>query len=257
MHVPSRSAMYWHLKHFLHLPRQVLIKLVIGLGLAVVSMLFCGELIDDILEAETGYVDAQAFALLHAWDPVWMPDLMYYITKSGSAPTAVILSLGVAAWLWFKRRNFHALAMFGIASLGGLVLNRVLKMVLQRPRPVVDPNFDAIGWSLPSGHAMAAAIFYGFITYLVIRSRRKVWTKVLVGIPLMSFVLLIGLSRVYLQAHYFSDVVAGYAAGCAWLMTCILALEFKPWYRKHFTEPEGHLPGDNSLPPEEARQPVA
>lgn len=252
MPAPSRSAIYWHWQQMRALPRSSLIKLLIGLALAVGSIHVFAELVEEILEAEMQRIDTVAYQVLHAWDPDWMPGLMYFITKMGSAPMAIGLSLVVIAWLWFLRRNFHAIVMFLVASLGGIGLNVLLKAVLQRPRPLIDASLDAYGWSLPSGHAMSAAIFYGFITYLVLRSRRKLQTKVLLGIPLISFVLLIGISRIYLQAHYFSDVLAGYAAGCAWLMSCILTLEFKPWYRKHFKpEPEGHLPGDNTIPPEQ------
>lgn len=251
MPVPTRSDLYWHWQHLRILPRHLLIQLAIGLVLAGGSLFAFTKLVSEILEAEMQGIDQQALQIMHAWDPPWMKDFMYFVTKSGSAETIVPLTLVVLAWLWFVRKNVHALLMFAVSSIGGALLNVVLKLALQRPRPLIDAHLDAVGWSLPSGHAMGAMIFYGFIAYLVIRSRRGALTKVLMGIPLVTFVLMIGLSRVYLQAHYFSDVLAGYAAGCFWLVACILVMEFKPWYRKHFVEPEGHLPGDNTIPPEQ------
>lgn len=263
MHAPTRQELYQHWHYLRALPRNSLIKLLTGLLLAGGSLMIFAEMVEEILESEMHSIDNLVFQWLHAWDSGALAGAMYFITKLGSAPTVITLWVSVAGWLWFKRRNAHALLMLGIVSIGGLLLNVLLKAILQRPRPLIDPTLDAIGWSLPSGHAMSAAIFYGFVTYLLVRSRRKLPTKILVAIPMLSLVLLIGISRIYLQAHYFSDVIAGYAAGCCWLMTCILTLEFKPWYRKHFTpvEPEGHLPGDNSIPEEDtaesSKQPVA
>ena len=236
-----------HWRRLRALPRRVLLQLLLGLSLAGGSLYGFAKLVSEILEAETVRTDQAVLAWLHAWDPDWMPGLMYFITKSGSGPMVIALSLLVLAWLWFKHRNLHAILMFAIASLGGVGLNLLLKLGFQRPRPLLDDGIDATGWSLPSGHAMSAMIFYGFISYLLIRSQRRLWAKLLLGVPLVGFILLIGLSRIYLQAHYFSDVVAGYAAGCAWLMTCILSLEFRPWYRKYW-QATGELPGDNSLP---------
>lgn len=225
------------------LPMPVLLRLAAGLGLLALSLWGFLKLVSEIFEAETGQIDTAAVNLLHQHNPDWLPGVMYFITSLGSAPTMTVLSLGVAAWLWFSHRNLRAILLLAIASLGGIVLNLALKNGFHRPRPLLDPLISATGFSLPSGHAMSALIFYGFLAYLLIRSRRRLWLKLLIGAMLGLWVLLIGISRIYLRAHYFTDVIAGYAAGSAWLTLCILGMEARPWYRQHFLA-AGALPGD-------------
>ena len=81
---------------------------------------------------------------------------------------------------------------------------------------------------------MGAMIFYGFMTYLIIRSQRGLWTSTLLSAIMVLFILGIGISRIYLNAHYASDVLAGFVAGSFWLVACILALEARPFYRKYW-----------------------
>ena len=99
-------------------------------------------------------------------------------------------------------------------------LNLGLKDVFMRARPteisqlVVETNF-----SFPSGHAMAAMCFYGFIIYLISRSPRLARFRRPLSSALGALIALIGFSRVYLGVHYTGDVLAGYAIGAAYLIT--------------------------------------
>lgn len=222
-------------------------KLGVGLGLSAGSLLVFAKLVSEILEQETKGWDQQMYAALHTWDSPFLHKLMLWITQSGSGLSVAVMSLFILSWLYFFRHNVHAIRLFLIANVGGGLLNLLLKAVLQRDRPLIDPAIGATGYSLPSGHAMGAMIFYGFMGYLVIRSQRQLITKLVLSIVLTVFILLIGLSRIYLNAHYASDVAAGFLAGCFWLTACILALEARPWYRKHFgldEEALGTIPGD-------------
>ena len=86
------------------------------------------------------------------------------------------------------------------------------------------------GWSFPSNHVLVSVVFYGILLYLLIRSirsrRSQIWAVLGVG----SLLLLIGLSDMYLQRAYLSDVVAGYAGGLLWLTICVTGLEtYKRW----------------------------
>jgi undecaprenyl-diphosphatase len=112
------------------------------------------------------------------------------------------------------------------AFLGGGLLDGVLKQIFRRPRPAWDaPIAVSGGFSFPSGHAMVSLVAYGMLAYLVWLQLEHQRARVaLVGCTLV-LVLLIGLSRMYLGVHYFSDVIAGYAAGAVWLAACITGLE--------------------------------
>ncbi len=99
----------------------------------------------------------------------------------------------------------------------------VLKALFHRLRPMPVGGFiDAQQYSFPSGHAMTSAAFYFFMTYLVWQLLGGVWRGVVV-LGLLTLVILVGISRIYLQAHYLSDVLAGYVAGFIWADTLIIA----------------------------------
>lgn len=129
----------------------------------------------------------------------------------------------VAAW-HVRRRAWTRLAQLAVVP-AGMLLNAGLKKLFQRPRPVLDdPLVVLMTLSFPSGHAAASTVFYGALCALAFerwRSRRA--RRVAVALA-VAMVLLVTFSRVYLGAHYLSDVVAGVAVG-----TVCLAMFLAPW----------------------------
>lgn len=200
------------------------IKLVLtGLVLSITSLIIFGALAEDILENETFTMDSVIIEWLHSFNSSTTNDIMFWITQSGSVRTLTVFSLLVIYWLYNKKRDISSIIFFIITVAGGGLLNVVLKLTFQRNRPSLDTFVDAVGYSFPSGHSMGSMIFYGFIGYLVISSQRSRTTKFISTILLSLFILMIGVSRVYLNAHYPSDVLAGYTAGLIWLIMCIYA----------------------------------
>jgi len=145
--------------------------------------------------------------------------LMEGLTFLGNGGTLVFL--GAAAALWFWRGGHRWGALLCLTTLLGMPLNMLLKEVVHRPRPSADAVsvvLPAIGLSFPSGHTMASTMFYGFLAlmawyHLRERPRRVLWASLFAGIAL-----LISLSRIYLGAHWFSDVVGGWTAGLFFLL---------------------------------------
>ena len=110
--------------------------------------------------------------------------------------------------------------------MGGLVLNGVLKLGFNRPRPAIFvPEVHAVSSSFPSGHAMSAAIVYGTVAYLAARLHKRIWARWLVMTAALIIIALICFSRMYLGVHYPSDVFAGVAIGLAWAGFCMATLE--------------------------------
>lgn len=238
-HIPVRT-----LRQLVGLPRQVLLPMLAGLLLAVLSLMGFAAIVEDVLDRESVHWDQAVFDALHAFESPLLDGIMFGLTETGSFLSVALLATAMILWLFFIRRDLRAIVLLVLATLGGGILNVLLKLIFQRARPQIDPGIDAIGFSLPSGHAMGAMVFYGFMGYLVIRSQRRKSTKLLLSGLLCLFILGIGASRIYLNAHYFTDVVAGYAAGTFWLIACIFALELRPWYRRYLkqTDPEHELP---------------
>lgn len=106
---------------------------------------------------------------------------------------------------------------------GGQVLNALAKLAFQRARPQWDdPILTLSTYSFPSGHAVASTVFWGFVCIVAWEwpATRPMWRQLLAIAVLMVF--LSCLSRVYLGAHYVSDVLAGVCEGLAWLGACLI-----------------------------------
>src|SRR5439155_11355775 len=113
-----------------------------------------------------------------------------------------------------------------IASPVGGVLDVGLKNLFERERPLFrDLLIVETTKSFPSGHSMGSFFGYGLIAYFLVLMLPRVWLRVCAVCGLALLVLAIGFSRIYLGAHYCSDVLGGFAVGGVWLATCITAVE--------------------------------
>jgi undecaprenyl-diphosphatase len=120
-----------------------------------------------------------------------------------------------------------------VTTLGGLLLNNVLKLGFDRPRPqFFEWGTHVMSSSFPSGHAMSAAIVYPTVAYLAARLQKTVLARVVTLFLAGLLVFLICLSRVYLGVHYPSDVIAGVVVGLAWSAFCMTTLEIVQLYAK-------------------------
>ena len=152
--------------------------------------------------------------------PSWLPSAMRDLTSLGSAPVLIVCVIAVAGAL-LARRQHHALALLVVATVGGEVLNTLLKDVFERERPDLALRLtEAQSSSFPSGHAMEASVIYLTLAALLARLVQDRTLKLyFLGLALfLSFV--VGVTRVYLGVHDASDVVAGWIAGLAWALLC-------------------------------------
>jgi hypothetical protein len=107
----------------------------------------------------------------------------------------------------------------------GMLMNAMLKYAFHRSRPAWDDPILLIGsFSFPSGHAMTATLLYGFLAAFVVRKVQAWRWQVLAVLAGGLLIGLISLSRLYLGVHYWTDVLAGMAAGVAWLALCLTAV---------------------------------
>jgi undecaprenyl-diphosphatase len=136
----------------------------------------------------------------------------------------MLTAVGVVVMV-LRDRRVVALA-WGLSQAGGGLLNYLLKETFERARPAfADPTFGTLGWSFPSGHAMATFVFCGVAGYLLARATRS-WTVAAVTVAVAAgWSMAMAFSRLYLGVHYASDVVAGLIAGAAWVAVCVSAIE--------------------------------
>lgn len=149
--------------------------------------------------------------------------LLLSITFLGDPLFMLISSFGLAISPLYHNRRWEA-TILGIAGVGAILLNCLMKILFGRARPALWKHIINVGQhSFPSGHAMVSIVIYGFTGYILAlefpqwRLRIYALTVVLIAA--------IGFSRLYLGVHWLTDVTAGYAAGLVWLIICILSLE--------------------------------
>lgn len=149
------------------------------------------------------------------------------VTHVGGVPAMVGLAvLGVVVSL--IRREYLLAALWVIAPAGGALLNQGVKTVIDRQRPPLELRDTAVtetNESYPSGHSQGSTIGFGTLAYALLLQLRSRSTRVLMVIGLTLLVVLIGFSRMYLRAHWFSDVLGGFGLGAAWLAVCVLGTE--------------------------------
>ena len=166
-------------------------------------------------------------------------DKIFSIVSALGSPGAMAVVGAGEALLLLARRKWLVLAAW-VAGFGGAgLLTVVLKNLIQRPRPAGAAEFlFGTTYSFPSGHALGSLVGYGMLAYIIgsswVESRRA---RLRLAIATAVLVIAIGISRLYLGVHYFSDVVAGYAVGVLWLSVCISGLQVAQRRRLSATPP--------------------
>ncbi|MDX8478918.1 VTT domain-containing protein [Mesorhizobium sp. VK24D] len=158
--------------------------------------------------------------------------VMLVLTELGD--TVVVIAVTAAVLLWLVWKRAWRTAAYWLVAIGGAsALNTVIKVTLHRARPT---ELFYTGWSafsFPSGHSTVNLALYGSLAFLTGLNLRPKW-RLPAAFTALSFVLLIGFSRLYLGAHWFSDVMGGFAFGTAWL--AILAFFY---FRREEVQPIG------------------
>lgn len=158
----------------------------------------------------------------------WLVDLMRVITEMGGT-IFVGSALVLAAVLVARRAPGSSSTLFPLITLvGALTLSRVVKSMIERPRPP-DPATTSFiaGSAFPSGHATAAAAMFTALAVLAARelsprARRRVY------VASGSLALVVASSRVYLGVHWPTDVIAGLGLGAFWTLVCARATSTLP-----------------------------
>lgn len=164
--------------------------------------------------------------------PRWFEEMMRDYTALGGYGVLTALTITVVIYFWLRQQHEMALLVLS-AVVGGVVLSTILKSVFDRPRPDLVPHGAIVySKSFPSGHAMMSAVTYltlGAMLAQAEKSRQLKFFFVALGLILT---LAVGVSRVYLGVHWPTDVLAGWAAGGAWALTC--------WSVAHMIERRTH-----------------
>lgn len=140
-----------------------------------------------------------------------LTDFFRLLTQFGSPVVLLALALVLLFFLLRYKRQLEAMSTC-LCLLSAWLLMDLLKQFFARPRPLGDALTVAAGFSFPSGHAMLSMAFYGFLAILLLKQYPGKWSR-MAAFVILLLIVGIGFSRMYLNVHYFSDVLAGFLLG--------------------------------------------
>ena len=162
--------------------------------------------------------DEKAFAFAHSLVSDNTTKIMEVITFFGSHYFLIPANLLLAVFFLLTKKSRYSIKVSAIA-LSSVLIMLGLKLLFNRHRPLIPLLEPAKGLSFPSGHAFMSVCFYGLLMIIIWKEEKPhpvlKWTLLLIVVTLL---LSIGFSRIYLRVHYFTDVLAGFCIGSFWLL---------------------------------------
>ncbi|MGE0629317.1 MAG: VTT domain-containing protein [Hyphomicrobiaceae bacterium] len=192
-------------------------------GLAVLALLLVGAawlflgILEDVVSGDPLVrADAAIYRALQDLRTAPGDAVMIGITELGD--TVVVVAMTVAVFLWLAWKRAWRTAAYWLGAVAGAsALNTVVKVALHRTRPSELLYTGSSAFSFPSGHSTVNIVLYGFLAFLIARELQPA-RRLAIAFAAASFVFLIAFSRLYLGAHWFSDVIGGLAFGTTWLI---------------------------------------
>lgn len=208
-------------------PRGYLgLHLTMGAVLLVGASWLFGGIAQDVVAGDPlTVIDKNVADWFHAHRTPGLTMAMQLVSAMAS-PTLVVVVAIVGAIFLSWQRHWYRLMALALVLPGGMVLAFLLKLAFHRQRPSFADSFLIFhGYSFPSGHTMAATLLYGLLAVLAVIALKSWRWRVRAVLCAFVMVLSVAFSRVYLGAHYLSDVLAAVAAGLAWLTLTLTAVD--------------------------------
>jgi undecaprenyl-diphosphatase len=148
--------------------------------------------------------------------------IIHYIFDT---PAMVVICLSIVLFLFYKTHKYDGLLLAG-AMIGDLVILTTTKMLIHSARPL-NGLIEERDFSFPSGHVMSATVLLGILAYLGWQHWKSQKIRVIATSTFFALLeLIIGFSRVYLNVHWLSDVLAGYLLGLFWVLLSLWGFQY-------------------------------
>ena len=165
-------------------------------------------------------------AAVNFFESIRSPFLIYFfkaVTTLGEW-WFILIIVAIISFFFFRKLRMRPALILWLLTIGSAIDSYILKVLFHRERPI-DSLVENGTFSFPSAHATLAIACYGFIIYLVLKNIRREWLRKIIIYLGPVGITLIAASRLYLGAHYLSDVIAGLLLGGAWLAIGIYILK--------------------------------
>jgi undecaprenyl-diphosphatase len=194
------------------------VQLVLGVLLFVGMTLTLAALAEHVMTGRPlTLVDQQLSAWLARNRTTSLTTFFIVVTSLGSTAMGTIIAVVLGVYLLMRKQRYWFTATI-LSIAGGSLLNRFLKLAFQRARPEFDDPVSAFaGYSFPSGHTMTATVVFGTLALFLFSRKKNLRSRAVVMGLAVLVIALVASSRIYLGAHYLTDVVAAIAEGVAWI----------------------------------------
>jgi membrane-associated phospholipid phosphatase len=227
-HIRARHPQAWEFLARRFEPEEYLgLHLTVGLTISTAALWLFGVLTEEVINhTSLTQFDITVLEWFHSNSTDTGVRVFEAISFLGSPLVLSILGIALAVY-FISRHAWIFFASWIAALIGAGILDWVLKATVQRQRPAYAVAIlHGHSFSFPSGHALASLLVYGMTAYFVIVLRvQEALSRTTVICLAAILILAIGVSRLYLGVHYFTDVIAGYAAGSMWLSACVTGAE--------------------------------
>ncbi|MFJ8264309.1 phosphatase PAP2 family protein [Rummeliibacillus sp. NPDC094406] len=196
---------------------------------ALVSLIGFSSIAILISDHKIVQFDQTIISFIQGLESPLLTIIMKFFTYLGSFPVVMVLFIVVSYYLYIVLKHRAEFLLFSTVIIGTVILNGILKQLFHRARPDFHRLIEAGGYSFPSGHAMSAFSFYGIVAFLLWRHIPNRLGRTALILVSIIFILMIGISRIYLGVHYPSDIVGGYFASGLWLTIAI-------WFFQRYKE---------------------
>jgi undecaprenyl-diphosphatase len=184
-----------------------------------------GILVQDLLgRGRSPLVDGPVQQFLVTHRESWLTAAMHLVTYLGDSSRVMGLALVMGLLWWWRTRNPGPLVLLTGAYVGARVIETTVKVLTHRPRPPAEQALDTFTrFAFPSAHVIYATVIYGALAFLLVTWSSRHGLRALILATAVIIVALVGLSRMYLGAHWLTDVLGGMILGAAWLW-CLMAV---------------------------------
>lgn len=205
------------------------------------------ELSEDISGKAMRKYDSQITDFITSFRTPELNKFFQFVTDLGDLYAYIIATTLAAIFFFFRLKNkWFLFQLLGVLILSALA-NIALKRAFDRARPTIEHLVVVKTLSYPSGHAMSAMAFYGFLTYLVFQIKMKHWLRAVLASIFIFLILAIGISRIYLGVHFPSDVAGGFIAGLIWVAFCVVLFNIIALLRLRRRHKDGSMDVEENL----------